>query len=260
MNRAAGSSQDSGDGVLLSAVVPCYNEESIIRETYQRLHGVLEGTGLSYEIIFGNDGSDDSTPAILEDIALDDANVRLTGHYPNRGAGYTYREMYQAARGGIIVQMDADMAMPAEEAIPAFLRALGDADIVVGSRYGDAATEYPLLRRVFSRGYISLIRAVFSLRLSDTQTGCVGFYRSVLDELDLRSDGFEILVEFFAQAQEAGFRIEEVNLPWLHDTRSGETNVWKESARMLAGTIRVRRGLSEYRCNREKKNRESWAI
>ncbi|RJQ44225.1 MAG: glycosyltransferase family 2 protein [Gaiellales bacterium] len=247
--------QDDG-APRLSVVVPCYNEEAVIRDSYGKIRQALELSGESYEIIFGNDGSSDATPAILEEIAAADGAVRLTGHNPNRGAGYTYREMYGAARGGIIIQMDADLAMPAEAAVPAFLAALEGADVAVGSRYGSEETEYPLLRRVFSRGYIGLIKALFRLGLSDTQTGFVGFRRTVLDELDLRSDGFEILVEFFAQAREAGFRIVEVNLPWVHDTSSGETNVWKESVRMLTGTLRVRRGLGEYRRNRLSQNKQ----
>lgn len=250
--------QESMKGApAVSIVIPCYNEAGIIRETCARLVEALDRTERGYEIIFGNDGSTDSTPAILEELAVD-GRIRTTGHYPNRGAGYTYREMYAAALGDIIIQMDADLAMPPEAVLPAFLEALTDADVVAGSRYGSQETEYPLLRRIFSRGYMVLIKGLFRLELSDTQTGFVGFRRQVLDELDLESDGFEILVEFFAQAQAAGFRIVEVDLPWVHDTRSGETNVWKESVRMLRGTVKVRRRLGTYTMNR---NRQSgrWA-
>ena len=236
----------------LTVVVPCYNEEAIIRRTYGRLSEALAHSCEGYEIIFGNDGSCDATPEILADIAAADDCVRLTGHYPNRGAGYTYREMYRIARGEIIIQMDADLAMPAEAAIPAIRRALTDADVAVGSRYGAEATEYPLLRKIFSRGYIGIVKVLFRLKVSDTQAGLIGFRREVLDELDLRSEGFEILVEFVAQAQEAGFHIVEVNLPWVHDKSSGETNVWKESVKMLVGTVQVRRGLISYRKSRRK--------
>lgn len=249
----SGRMQDAGANELyLSVVIPCYNEEEVIRDTYSKLRQVLDQVDKPSELIFGNDGSSDATLAILEEIAAADDRVRLTGHYPNRGAGYTYREMYQVARGERVIQMDADLAMPAEEAVPAFLESLAGADIVVGSRYGAETTDYPLLRRVFSRGYIGMIKVLFRLKLSDTQTGCIGFRRSVLDELDLKSDGFEILVEFFAQAQVAGFRIVEVNLPWVHDTSSGETNVWKESVKMLMGTMRVKRGLRRYRKDRRR--------
>ena len=71
-----------------------------------------------------------------------------------------------------------------------------------------------------------------------------------MPSLDLSADGFEILVEFIAQANAAGFRVAEVGLPWIHDTTSGETEVWSESMKMLAGTLRVKR-----RFNRLKKRR-----
>jgi len=177
--------------------------------------------------------------------------VRVTSHYPNRCAGYTYREMWAAARGDIIVHMDADLAMPAEVALPALLAPLKDnAEVAIGSRYVGLKAHYPLKRRIFSKGYIMLGRFLFDLDVNDTQTGFIAFYRNILPALDPRADGFEILVEIIAQAKAAGFRIAEVGLPWFHDTTSGETEVWSESLKILVGTLRVRRRLSRLKLKR----------
>jgi hypothetical protein len=73
----------------------------------------------------------------------------------------------------------------------------------------------------------------------------MGFYRKILPTLDLSADGFELLVEFIAQANAAGFHVAEVGLPWFHDTTSGETEVWSESMKMLAGTLRVKRRFNK---------------
>ncbi|MHB0866588.1 MAG: glycosyltransferase family 2 protein [Thermoleophilia bacterium] len=230
-------------GVSLSVAVPCYNEEAVIVATYERLKETCEAQGGSYEIIFGNDGSSDRTPELLTVLAGTDPAVVVTSHHPNRGAGFTYREMYAVARGDMIIQMDADLSMPPEVAIPAFLQSLQDADLVVGSRYVGVQADYPLKRRIFSRGYILLTHALFRFDIRDTQTGCIGFHRRVLDGLTLRSDGFEMLLELIVQAGRAGFKVREVGLPWFHDTSSGETEVFRESIKMLTGTLRVRRGL-----------------
>lgn len=229
---------------LFSVVVPCYNEEAIIDASYRRVKDTCEAQGVSYEIIFGNDGSADHTLELLEEIAAADSTVRITSHVPNRGCGYTYREMYAAARGDIIIQMDADLAMPVEVAIPTFLEALKEADMAIGSRYVGVKADYPLKRIIFSRGYTILTRLLFNLDIIDTQTGFMGFYRNILPKLDLQVDGFEMLVEFIAQANYAGFRLVEVGLPWIHDTTSGETEVWGESIKMLTGTLRLKRRLS----------------
>jgi len=242
--------ENTDDGLKLSIVVPCHNEEAIIENSHLRIKETCEASGLTYEIIFGNDGSGDATLDLLEKIAAADPAVRVTSHFPNRGAGFTYREMYAAARGEIIIQMDCDLAMPVEVVVPALLEALSQADVAVGSRYAGVKADYPVKRRIFSRGYILLTRMLFDMPIGDTQTGFIGFYRKILPSLDLGADGFELLVEFIAQAQGNGFRVAEVGLPWYHDTTSGETAVWSESVKMLAGTLRVKRRLG--RLNRER--------
>ncbi len=237
---AFGQGDDGDPGPAVSVVVPCYNEEAVIGESYRRLEAACAGTLESYEIIFGNDGSDDGTLALLEELAAADPRVRVTSHAVNRGAGFTYREMYAAARGEVIVQMDADMAMPPAEVLGRLLPALGGAEMAVASRYRGVRPDYPLKRRVFSRGYRWLVHLLFRLDVADTQTGFLAFRRRILDEFTLVSDGFEMLLELIARTQAAGFRIVEVGLPWHHDTRSGETDVWRESLKMLAGTLKVR--------------------
>lgn len=244
-DAAAEPEMDDTGGPRLSVCVPCYNEEAIIDASYRRIKDTCEAQGVTYEIVFGNDGSADATLEMLEAIAAADPAVRITTHFPNRGAGYTYRELYAAALGEIIVQMDCDLAMPVEVSIPTFLAALENADLAVGSRYVGIKADYPLKRRVFSRGYTMLTRLLFDLSVVDTQTGFMGFYRKILPSLDLSADGFELLVEFIAQANAAGFRIAEVGLPWFHDTTSGETEVWSESVKMLKGTLRVKRRFNQ---------------
>lgn len=234
-------------GPSLSVAVPCYNEEAIIEASYRRIKNTCEAQDISYEIIFGNDGSTDSTLAMLEQIAAADSAVLVTSHFPNRGPGFTYREMYEAARGEIIIQMDCDLAMPVEESMPAFLKALKSVDVAVGSRYVGIKADYPLKRRIFSRGYTMLTRMLFDMSVVDTQTGFMAFYRKILPSLDLNADGFELLVEFIAQANAIGYRVAEVGLPWFHDTTSGETEVWSESVKMLAGTLRVKRRFNRFK-------------
>jgi glycosyltransferase involved in cell wall biosynthesis len=238
---------------FLTVAIPCYNEEAIVEASYRRLKEACEAQGVEYEIIFGDDGSLDRTRELIEGLDAEDPHVRLTSHFPNRGAGFTYREMWAAARGDVIVHMDADLAMPADVALPALLAALRDgAQVAVGSRYAGIKADYPLKRRIFSRGYVILNRLLFNLKIVDTQTGFIGFDTAVLESINPRADGFEILVEFIAQANEAGFPVAEVGLPWIHDTSSGETEVWSESIKMLAGTLRVRRRFGRFRRDRRR--------
>jgi glycosyltransferase involved in cell wall biosynthesis len=54
----------------LSVIVPCYNEEDVIRQTHAQLSTALQSTGLNYEIVYVNNGSGDSTLAILRELQI----------------------------------------------------------------------------------------------------------------------------------------------------------------------------------------------
>ncbi len=99
----------------LSVIVPCYNEEEVVEETYRRLKNVLQDSGLSnHELIFINDGSSDRTLPLLRKIASKDSRVivisfsRNFGHQPAVTAG-----LHQCT-GDAAVIIDADLQDPPE--------------------------------------------------------------------------------------------------------------------------------------------------
>lgn len=107
---------------LISVVVPCYNEEAVIAETYRRLRQVLSsGPWRQYELVFINDGSRDRTLSLLREIAGSDAQVRVLsfsrnfGHQPAVSAGIRY------CSGEVAVIIDADLQDP-PELIPDMVR------------------------------------------------------------------------------------------------------------------------------------------
>jgi len=98
----------------ISVIVPCFNEEAAVAECHRRLTYVLRGLAVWYEIIYVDDGSRDATPSILAAIHAADPNVtvielsRNFGHQPAVTAGL------EAARGEVVVIMDADLQDPPE--------------------------------------------------------------------------------------------------------------------------------------------------
>ncbi len=105
---------------LLSVIIPCYNEEEVIEETYKRLKNVLEQNKIHYELIFINDGSSDNTLSILENLSTKDNKVKIIsfsrnfGHQPAVSAGIEY------CMGNYAVIIDADLQDP-PEVIPQML-------------------------------------------------------------------------------------------------------------------------------------------
>lgn len=229
----------------VSVVIPCYNEEPVIERSYRRVKEVLAMGPQDHEIIIANDGSTDGSENILRRLASQDSRLVLISYQPNRGMGYACRQMYGRASKDLVIQMDADLAMDPKETVPAFLRELSTADCIVASRYLGVKADYPLRRRIASRGYYLLNRALFGLSLKDTQSGFFGIRRATLQSLDLRSDGFEIHVEMFAQLERDGRSIKEIPIRFVHQTESGEVSVFRSAPKMLFGSLRIRRALKK---------------
>jgi dolichol-phosphate mannosyltransferase len=101
--------------MLISVIIPCFNEEKVLESTYQRVSAVLgKVQEMDYELLFVDDGSGDSTPAILKSLAETDPRLTIIrfsrnfGHQPAVSAGM------QRCRGDLAVIIDADLQDPPE--------------------------------------------------------------------------------------------------------------------------------------------------
>jgi len=120
--------------VLCSVVIPAYNEEAVIRVTYERLREVMDSTGLSYELVFVNDGSKDNTMQILREIAEKDHKVKVLDFSRNFGHQIAITAGMDYAEGEAIVVIDADLQDP-PEVIPQMLEKWREGyDVVYGKR------------------------------------------------------------------------------------------------------------------------------
>ncbi|WJH35591.1 glycosyltransferase family 2 protein [Paenibacillus sp. CC-CFT747] len=100
--------------VTYSVIVPMYNEEAVIEETYRRLKKVMSGTGASYELLFVNDGSRDRCPAIIRDYAYWDDTVKLIDFSRNFGHQIAITAGMDYAEGEAVIIIDADLQDPPE--------------------------------------------------------------------------------------------------------------------------------------------------
>lgn len=99
--------------MLVSVVVPCYNEEPVIHETHKRLVAVLEQLEPDeFEIIYVNDGSRDRTLPLLEELQSADARVRVLSFSRNFGHQIAVTAGLDNAKGDAVVLIDADLQDP----------------------------------------------------------------------------------------------------------------------------------------------------
>ncbi|MCL2197772.1 MAG: glycosyltransferase family 2 protein [Defluviitaleaceae bacterium] len=99
---------------MFSVVVPVFNEEEVITETYKRLSGVMQGMAEPYELIFVNDGSRDKSAAIIAGFCEADKNVRLINFSRNFGHMSAITAGMEYASGDAIFIIDADLQDPPE--------------------------------------------------------------------------------------------------------------------------------------------------
>ncbi|WZH37717.1 MAG: glycosyltransferase family 2 protein [Microbacterium enclense] len=199
--------------MILSVIVPTFNEGPNVAELVRRTAAALPGRAI--EIIFVDDSTDD-TPDVIRSVAANaPVPVRLIHRdEPLGGLGGAVVEGIRAAASDFCVVMDGDLQHPPEVIADLLARAeVGDADVVVASRYVDGGTSDGLanaVRTMVSRASTMLTKAMFPKKLHNCSDPMTGFFlidRRSLDVDELRPRGFKILLEILARKQ---MRVAEV--------------------------------------------------
>ncbi|QHW32959.1 glycosyltransferase family 2 protein [Paenibacillus rhizovicinus] len=100
--------------VKFSIIIPMYNEEAVIQETYRRLKKVMSSTGQTYELLFINDGSKDRSAKIIEEYGYWDETVKLIDFSRNFGHQIAITAGMDYASGDAVIIIDADLQDPPE--------------------------------------------------------------------------------------------------------------------------------------------------
>ena len=131
---------------VFSVVIPCYNEEEVIMESYRRISAVMLSMGEPYELVFINDGSKDATPALLNRLADEDNSVRVLHFARNAGHQIAVSAGLDYAAGSAVVIIDADLQDP-PELIPDMARLWREgAQVVYGQRRSRAGESFLKLK------------------------------------------------------------------------------------------------------------------
>ena len=121
--------------MLISIIIPCYNEQEVITETYKRLCGVMQKLPYPYEFIFINDGSKDKTIEILSDLAKSDYAIKILDFSRNFGHQCAVTAGLNNCQGDVAVIIDSDLQDP-PEVIAEMLKVMQEenANVVYGVR------------------------------------------------------------------------------------------------------------------------------
>lgn len=197
----------------VTVVLPTYNE----RENIEALVKAVVSHG--YRVLIVDDGSPDGTGTIADGLALSHQLVEVLHRPTKEGLGPAYADGFTRAMANearVICEMDADFSHdPAD--LPRLVNAItsGNADLAIGSRYvrGGATPDWPVHRRILSRGGNLYARLMLGLRIRDATAGFRAYRAERLAELSAgtcQSSGYGFQVELAWRATGSGLRVVEV--------------------------------------------------
>ena len=221
-------------------ILPTYNEaenlERIVRAALPRLAEAAP----EHHVLVVDDGSPDGTGRIAERLAGECERVEVMHRRAKEGLGRAYLAGFEyalARDADLVLEMDSDFSHdPAD--LPRLVRAAGDADLVIGSRYvpGGGVENWPVHRRALSRGGSLYARVILGVPIRDLTGGFKCFHRRTLEGIDYRNthaDGYGFQIELTYRACKAGFRVKEIPIVF----REREHGTSKMTARIAAEAI-----------------------
>lgn len=203
------------DEMLISAVIPVFNEELTVGNVIERLAAVMQKLGFKHEIIVVDDGSTDKSLEISKNYG-----VKVFSLKKHMGKGYVLRAGFAKAKGDIVTTIDSDGSHRPEE-LPQLLTPIlqGKADLVIGSRY---LSQKPVAAKKLNatgvRLFNFLIKILTRVEVSDSQSGYRVMKAAVLRDMRLKSGGYEIESEMLVKTARHGFRVIEVPISFEQRT------------------------------------------
>lgn len=205
--------------VRVITIIPTYNELESLPLTVGRLRKAVPDA----DVLIADDNSPDGTGELADKMAADDSQIHVMHRKGKEGLGAAYIAGFRWALErdyDVIVEMDADGShMP--EQLPRLLQASAEgADLVIGSRWvkGGEVVNWPLSRKIISRGGSFYSRTLLGLPLKDITAGYRAFKRETLEAIDfdaIESRGYGFQVDMTFRVAMLGMRIVEVPVTFV---------------------------------------------
>jgi glycosyltransferase involved in cell wall biosynthesis len=215
--RITDNSRDTGRDVpLVSAVIPCLNEERTLALCIAKAQASFRAMGVVGEVVVADNGSTDRSTEIAATMG-----ARVV-HEPRKGYGAALQLGIREARGEIIVMGDADDSYDWSQIEPFVRKVQAGYDLVMGNRFkgGIHPGAMPPLHRYVGNPVLSTVaRIAFRVPIGDFHCGMRAFSRDAFKRMQPRTPGMEFATEMIANAAYQGLRICEIPTTLHRDKR-----------------------------------------
>jgi dolichol-phosphate mannosyltransferase len=204
-------------------IIPTYNEHENLAMIVGRVRAAVPAA----HVLVADDASPDGTGVLADRLAAEDGHVHALHRSGKQGLGAAYLAGFGWGmnRGyAVLVEMDADGSHSPEQLPDLLARIETGADLVMGSRWmpGGSVVNWPLPRKILSRGGNLYNRVMLGLPLTDSTGGYRAFRATALEKLDLAdvaSQGYCFQVDLALRSVRRGLRVEEVPIRFVERER-----------------------------------------
>jgi glycosyltransferase involved in cell wall biosynthesis len=227
----------------LSIIIPVFNEEKTIINLLKKVNSV--DYGIPTEIIVVNDGSTDRTHENLLKIKKSIKNINIISYKKNKGKGHAIKQGIKNMSGDIMIIQDADFEYDPNQ-IPTLIKPImnGQYKIVYGSRFLGSYENMKFTFLFGNKVLTFITNVLFKSSLTDVETCYKVIHKSVLKELNLESDGFEIEAEITAKILKNGYKIKEIPVTYKARTKeAGKKIKVSDGLRNLLVLIKIRSSI-----------------
>jgi glycosyltransferase involved in cell wall biosynthesis len=222
----------------VTAFFPAFNDAATIPSMVISAVLTLQRVTDDYEVVVVNDGSQDHTGEMLEEMRRLYPRVRIVTHPQNRGYGAALRSGFSAAQKEWIFYTDGDAQYDPRELVELVGAVTPETDVVNGYKIERSD---PLHRIIIGRLYHHLVRFLFGFRLQDVDCDYRLMKRAIFEKVTLHSTSGAICLEMVKKMQDFGYRFAEVpvhhyhrahgksqffNFPRLYRTVAQLTSLW----------------------------------
>lgn len=231
-----------GKDLLLSIVIPAYNEERRLPDSLKQIANFVTAQSFGVEVVVVDNNSSDGTASVTNDFAAERPYVRLL-HEPVQGKGAAVKTGMLDAKGDYLFICDADLSMPIEEVTKFVPPELNGHDVAIASREAPGAKRIgePEYRHLMGRVFNLIVRVLALPNIQDSQCGFKVFRREVAHEIfPLQTiDGWGFDVEVLFIARQRGYKLVEVPIHWYYRAQS-RINPLRDAINMVIEVLRVR--------------------